>query len=351
MIQRASLLSLSFLWLASNASAQERPATSFQGSSPQLASDVRGTIRMVFGRRDTILVATSTDRGGSFSSPVVVGVISGMHLGNTRGPTIASSRHHTMVLAIDDDGSMHRFTLTHASGKWKKLTQPLNSSPKSAPEGLASISADEADNFYAVWLDLRQGKQNQIYFSKFTPTRETQVENRLLYASPGGHVCECCRPSIDVAGGHVAVMFRNFLDSARDMYSMSSADGGRTFSPARKLGRETWILNACPMDGGDIAVDGTGAIATIWRRDHTIFHARPGEAEQHVVSGRSPAISRRNGVTWMTWQDGLTVKLKELSGSATTTVGEGRLPHVLALSAGEAVVAWEKSGQVFVRKY
>ena len=66
-------------------------------------------------------------------------------------------------------------------------------------------------------LDVRRGRQNQIYFAR-RPAKEREAEvNRLVYASPDGHVCECCRPSIAVADRRIALMFRNWIDGNRDM--------------------------------------------------------------------------------------------------------------------------------------
>ena len=170
---------------------QTTPAATYEGSSPQLAIDSRGTIRMLFGRSDTIFVVASTDNGKTFSSPVIAGVVQDMHLGSTRGPTIASSRDASLAMAVDKAGDVHLFKLAHQTGRWTKLKRPLNDSPGSAPEGLGSIAADNADNFYATWLDLRVGRHNQIYFAKIPKGVERPVANRRLYASPDGHVCEC----------------------------------------------------------------------------------------------------------------------------------------------------------------
>ena len=85
----------------------------------------------------------------------------------------------------------------------------------------------------------------------------TWSASRLVYASPSGAVCTCCHPSVAVDDdGGVSVMFRNALGGSRDMYVARSTDGGRTFPPAAKVGAGTWKLEACPMDGGALAVDG-----------------------------------------------------------------------------------------------
>jgi hypothetical protein len=52
-----------------------------------------------------------------------------------------------------------------------------------------------------------------------------------------------------------------------------------SFATAVKLGRESWPLAGCPMDGGDVAFDANGELVTIWRRDTDVFLARPGQAD------------------------------------------------------------------------
>src|SRR4029450_4736158 len=95
--------------------------------------------------------------------------------------------------------------------------------------------------------------------------------NYVVYESPSGTVCQCCHPSVAVStDGIIHVLFRNALEGSRDVYVVRSEDGGRTFVAANRLGLGTWKLEGCPMDGGGLAVDGTGAVATIWRRDQTV---------------------------------------------------------------------------------
>lgn len=331
-----------------SAAPQRSPQSIREGSSPQLALDVSGTVRMIFGRQDTIFVVTSTDNAASFSSPVVVGIVKDMHLGNTRGPTLASSRNYSLVAAVDKSGNIHNFVLNHRTNEWRKSARTMNDAVGSAPEGLVAIAANDADGFYAVWLDLRDGRQNQIYFTTVAVNGVAQSANRRLYASPDGHVCECCRPSISISGGRIGVMFRNWLGGARDMYSLSSSDGGKTFSPPQKLGRGSWMLDACPMDGGALAIDQQGVMSTVWRREGTIYFARPGETEQRIAEGRSVMMSQRGPATYLVWQDGSSVKLRTLDNDAPTILGEGRLPQVLALRDGRPLAAWENDGKVFV---
>lgn len=326
----------------------EEPTVIADGSSPQIAVDTRGTIRLVFGRRDSIFVVTSSDNARSFGAPTFVGAVPNMHLGNTRGPTIASSATRSAIMAIDNKGTISIFELDHRADRWTRRREPLNSAEGSAPEGLGTIAADDADNFYTTWLDLREGRQNQIYFAKLGKAGAKTVDRR-IYASPAGHVCECCRPTVAISGRNVAVMFRNWIDGARDLYVIQSTNAGATFSQAAKLGQGTWKLDACPMDGGDMTVSTTGDVVTAWRRELDIFVARPGQTEARVASGRSPMLATNGKKTALVWQDGRDIRLRSLDSDRVTVVGQGRLPQVAILRDGNTLVAWEADGKVILR--
>jgi hypothetical protein len=344
----ARLLPLFFV--ASFAAAQEPPIFVREGSSPQIAMDRGGVVRMVMGRSDSIFVVTSTADARSFSAPTLVGVIPGMHLGNTRGPVIASSTNRSAILAVDTKGTITVFELDHRTNRWARLPAPLNTVEGSAPEGLATIAADGADNFYATWLDLREARQNQIYFARVGNKGDRSAANRILYASPDGHVCECCRPTVVASGRHVAVMFRNWLDGARDLYLTRSSDGGATFTPATRLGVGTWKLDACPMDGGSMILRSNGDVATVWRRELDIYVAGPGQPEERFATGRSPMMAAKGKTAVVVWQDGRDIKLRSLDSDVVTVVGQGRLPQVLTLRDGKTLVAWERDGRVYFRK-
>ena len=340
------LISAGFLLLVG---AYIAPEVVFDGSSPQLAVDSRGVIRMVYGHADTVLVATSRDDGESFGSPVVVGVVPGMHLGNTRGPVVASGANYSLVATTDKTGNTHLFQLDHRTGRWTRRPISLNTVDGSAPEGLGTIAAGTNDVFHATWLDYRESRQTHIYFATIPANASAPIQNRRIYASPDGHVCECCRPTVAANGRTVAVMFRNWVAGARDLYLIESRDSGRSFQEARKLGVGTWPLTACPMDGGSMVV-APGGIATVWRRELDIYHAVPGNPETKIGTGRNPMMSARDGISYVVWQDGPAIRLRTLPAGDETIVGEGRLPQVLALSRGRVLVAWERSGRVYTRR-
>ena len=72
------------------------------------------------------------------------------------------------------------------------------------------------------------------------------------------------------------------------MYWAKSNDGSESFEKAAKLGLETWRLDACPMDGGGIAIFDDRMVATAWRRDNTVYLATSDQAGEVLDFALSP---------------------------------------------------------------
>jgi hypothetical protein len=320
--------------------------TSFQGRQPQVAKDAAGVLRLVYGRMDSIFCTTSTDAGKAFSKPVLVGIVPDMHLGMARGPQLASSVNYSLVTAIDKKGDIHYFTLNHRSRQGWKVMGFLNDQRSSAPEGLMHIASDMQDHFYAVWLDTRIAKNNNIYFSSLTPKSNKWSRNRLAYQSPDGHVCECCRPSIAVDGSRVAIMFRNWLMGSRDLYLVRSDNKGITFGAAQKLGTGTWKLNACPMDGGGLTFNTDHSISTSWKRQGKLFYAKPDNDEVEIGTGRDCSISSLGGQSVVSFSENGNLKIKYIGTNKVIDIGKGSYLKTMGLPKNKLLLVWEDAEQV-----
>jgi hypothetical protein len=320
----------------------------YSGRQPQLSVDKKGNVRMVFGRQDSIFLATISNGQHDFSKPAFLARVPGMHLGMTRGPQIASSAQWSLVTAMDKSGNIHSFLLNHTNGKWAKQAN-VNEIKSSAPEGLMSIAADDQDNFYAVWLDIRKNKHNNIFFSSFNPQSKKWSKNTLVYESPDGHVCECCKPSIAVKGNHVALMFRNWLHGSRDLYLTESFNKGKNFNAASKLGSGTWKLDGCPMDGGGIFIDEANLTHTIWQREGVVYYARPGETEKEIGKGRSCSVAGSGKKLLILMQEKGDVKYYDTSSKELISLGKGNFLKSVILPGGSTLFSWEENGEIKVK--
>lgn len=319
------------------------------GEQPQISIDSKGIVRVVFGRDDKIYCSTSMDKGNTYSEPALVAEVPKMHLGMTRGPQLASSKNYSVITAQDELGSIHCFKLKHAVSKWEEI-QPVNDIKGSAPEGLMSIAADYNDNFYAVWLDIRIGKKNNIFFSALKAVEDKWSENVLAYKSPEGTVCGCCKPSIAVRNSKVVLMFRNWLAGSRDLYMMQSLNYGKTFSPARKLGMGTWVLEGCPMDGGGVSIDDAGNVHTAWQREGAVFYCKPSAREEKLAVGKSVSITLQQNLPVVMLQDKDGVKLISVENNQQKLIGSGSFLKSIQLPDNQMICVWEQDNKIMVKK-
>ncbi len=318
------------------------------GSQPQIATDNKGVIRLVFGRSDEIFCATSVDNGITFSKPQLVAHVPKMHLGMSRGPQLASSAAYSIITAIDKDGDIHWFRLKHGASTWENMGV-INDLKGSAPEGLMNIAADNNNNFYAVWLDTRTGTHNQIYFSSLPANTSRWSKNLMAYQSPDGHVCECCQPHIAVRGAEIAIMFRNWIKGSRDLYVIKSANSGVSFASAQKLGNDTWKLDGCPMDGGSIGINGQNQIATTWQRKGLIYFCEPGKPEVFIGNGRNSSLATNGANLAVTFQNNDTLKTVTLKNKKETTIGNGGFLKSTLLKNNQTLYVWELDNKIMFK--
>ena len=317
------------------------------GEQPQLSVDTNGIIRLVYGQGHKIFYSASIDHGVSFSNPTVIGEVNEMHLGMTRGPQLASSADYSIVTAMDKKGNIHSFQLDHKTKTWSKIKN-VNDVEGSAPEGLMSITGDAENNFYAVWLDLREDKNNKIAFSAWSKSTSWS-KNKIVYKSPDKTVCECCKPSVAAKGTNVSLMFRNWINGSRDLYLMTSSDGGVKFKNPTKLGNGTWKLKGCPMDGGGILIDKNNVVHTVWQREGVVYYDQPGQPETKIAEGRSCDLFGSE-FPFVTWQEAGQIFGQPLNGTKIN-IGKGTAVNVAQLNDKMLLATWEKDGKILFRKF
>jgi hypothetical protein len=144
-------------------------------------------------------------------------------------------------------------------------------------------------------------------------------------------------------------MWRNVIAGSRDLYVASSRKGA-PFSQAEKLGTDTWVLNACPMDGGGLAIE-TDGIVSAWRRGGGIFIARPGQPEKHVGSGKDVALAATSKGAYAVWTGKEGIEFLVPGASEPESIsGAGAYPSIIGRQDGSALAAWEEKGAIRLRK-
>jgi len=320
---------------------------------PQAFVSEDGNIDVVYAAGDRIIISSSTDGGASFGQASGQIECRNLAAGMRRGPRIVRSGKHLVVTAIGGqqgkgrDGDLSAWYSADNGATWSEPIM-VNDAADSAREGLHAMTAAPDGTIYCVWLDLRN-KQTEIYLSKSTDSGSTWSENIAVYRSPDGSVCECCHPSVVATNDTVAVMFRNSLDGNRDMYATASMDHGTSFEPAKKLGTGTWALDACPMDGGMLAIDRRGSFVTAWRRDREIFSVgNTAKGETLIGRGEQPWVTATSGgsvVVWTTGREG-DLMMQATSARKPVRLAAGARSPVICSAAGDEgkkIVCWETS--------
>ncbi|MEO6809144.1 MAG: sialidase family protein, partial [Isosphaeraceae bacterium] len=204
---------------------------------------------------------------------------------------------------------------------------------------------------FCVWLDNRDERM-EIFGARSKDGGATWEPDQRVYRSPELSVCTCCHPSVTYApDGTLYVMWRNNIKGARDFYLTRSSDGGQTFAPAEKLGKGTWPLNACPMDGGAVAAGPGGLVETVWMRNGSMFAARPGQAERdlgHGVQGWAAVGPDGLYAAWLIHRPGQLLFLRPGSRQPSVLVEAASDPALASAPGGRGpvVAVWEsKSGE------
>jgi len=311
------------------------------GQMPNIARDKSGAIHLVFGKGDSIMYASSKN-GTSFSSPTLVAILPALFASSMRGPQIAANDFGITITACTHTGNIFSYT-KQSPGSWSKAKR-VNEVDEMAKEALMALSGDGM-NLYAVWLGVKKPKGQNVYGAKSVDGGKTWNRNTLVYASPDSSVCECCKPSVVVNGNNVYVMFRNWLHGSRDLYIINSTNVGESFEHAKKLGEGTWKLNACPMDGGGIALNKNGNPTTVWRREGKIYASAPGAPEKELGEGKGCSIETVNDKEVYAWGENGNVVFMDTKG-VKRNIGKGSLPLVKALNKNKVLCIWQDENQI-----
>ena len=324
----------------------DSPAVEYR--QPQLAAG-NGMVAMTYGAGKAIYFTSSQDKGHTFGPPVLVAADAVMSLGRHRGPRVTILPHAIVISSVTGKPAVADLRVWRSTdhGKTWLAGGAVNDVPGAAREGLFAIGSDPKGNLFAAWLDLRS-KGTRIYGSRSSDGGITWAKNVLVYESPDGSICECCHPSVVLdQQGRISVMWRNEMKGARDMYVSSSSDGIH-FEKAQKMGTGTWLLNACPMDGGGLALD-DGGLVSAWRRDGQLYLARPGEQETLLGNGKDVALAVGKKGVYTGWSSagGIQIRLPDAK-AAEPLHREGAFVNLLALPDGTILAAWEHQGSLTV---
>ncbi len=299
------------------------------------------------------LDTTDLETTDSDSAVAVATLPEGLMLGMGRGPQIAVWEKKLVIAAADKKGNLYSWHQDQTSDKWLGPFR-INDRDGVAQEGFIALLAGKKGRFYAFWNDLRSG-DNQIYGAISLDQGLSWQKSQLIYASSDTTICECCKVSAAAdQKGNVYLMWRNQLNGYRDMYLLTLDQNLKSKTIAAKLGKGSWQLNGCPMDGGNLTVSPSGKVLTVWRRESNLYSCQPGRTEMLLAQGRNPVVAATDQRTALAWDSGQQVfyQVQEEGNSRPENqtnpikIGNGTYPS-LATNGKQIVLCWESvSGQI-----
>ncbi len=227
------------------AALQEPVSVSRDAIQPHLAIDAEGAAYVTFIRNGQIELAVSTDKGKTFSPPVVAIDAKGKARGGMqRGPRVAVDGKKTVYvtapLTFDEAEFQKRYPtqdlyLAVSTDGGKTFGKPVmvNDMPKKAPESLHWLAASPVEGAFVAWLDLRQREKGQdLYFAKVTDQGRKVSRNAPVATT----LCECCAPGLAVDGkGNPSLIYREGGKGNRQIFLAVSTNGGTSFGKVARV--------------------------------------------------------------------------------------------------------------------
>lgn len=288
---------------------------------PHLAAGDDGAFYATFIKDGNIQFSASTDKGKTWSTPVVALDARGRAGGGMqRGPRIAVDGNKTLYLSAPltyDESELsgkkyptrdlYLTVSTDGGATWSRPTQ-INDAPKKAPESLHWMAASPTGDVYVAWLDLRNREKGQDLAYVKIADQGRKIGKNILVPGP---LCECCAPGLAVDGkGTPYALYREGGKTNRSIFLATG------FTKVARVNSGETKIDACPMDAPQVAVSRDGkTIATAWmdfRAGSNIRHVQWSVGGKPEVSASDAAQGGQGhpslafdaeGTVWCAWED------------------------------------------------
>ena len=267
------------------------------GIQPEAAVDARGVLHLLYFAGDPaggdLFYVRSTDFGATFSAPIRVNSQQGSAIatGTIRGGQLAVGRGGRIHVTwngsdlaqprgpINPDmkkpGAPFLYARSTAEGAAFEPQRNLNAHVYSI-DGGGTVAADGAGNVYAAFHGNKEGEARGEDHRKVWLTRSQDDGGTFGEAASvwdtGTGACGCCQTRLlATSGGGLALLYRSAANlTNRDVYVVTSRDGGRRFAGSRV---QPWSLNACPMTSMSLAAGGDQLMAA-WETAGQVYLGR-----------------------------------------------------------------------------
>ena len=255
---------------ANNQTTKQKPAKPTLAVGVTIGGDGRLWLARVENQR--LLVSHSNDGGVSFSSAVAVTPApEEISTDGENRPKIAVSRDGTVLLSWTQvlpqrhSGNI-RFARSTDSGKTFSSPITLNDDGRITGHRFDALAIDGSGRVVVAWLDARDRDAARERGEKFSGTSIYTARSTDNGASFGANqkfqqgTCECCRIALTWTSEGPVAFWRNIFGVNTRDFAIANLDQGGL----RRVTDDDWQIDACPHNGGAIAVDGKGVMHLTW---------------------------------------------------------------------------------------
>ncbi len=254
---------------------------SAQQIAPKAAVGPDGTIYVIWadyrgGIEPQVFLSKSTDGGETFGAGRQITNAAGVQAGMQRGPQLVVDRmgvlHMTWQVRNERQKISVRYARSSDGGATFSTPMAIAADSGMYNQDFPSVAVDSSGNPVAAWIDSRESEMGTADHPALYVVRSSDggrsfnaPVNATKTLGKYAGTCECCNTAIAVSPeGNVYATFRSNIDNNRDIFIARSLDGGTTFTTI-KAASESWPINACPMTGSSVALDGEGTLHIVWR--------------------------------------------------------------------------------------
>lgn len=181
------------------------------------------------GKNFDIFMATSSDSGDTFGTPVDISTDSG----NSGAPQMAVSGGSIYVVWMDDSLGHYDILFSRSSDGGRTFASPVNVSRANQDSGYPQIAAS-GQEVYVVWTGTITDKNYDIYFARSADGGQTFESPLDLSNDPGASGW----PQVAYEG-NVYVSWVDNTTGSYDIYITKSTDGGSTFGSPVNISNST----------------------------------------------------------------------------------------------------------------
>lgn len=258
------------------------------GLQPQVAVEgAGGEQHLVYFKGDPAtgdLYYVHHTEGTEWSKPIRVNSQSGSAIatGTIRGAHVALGRRGWVYVAWNGSRQAEPktssgltpmlYTRLHHDGKVFEAQRNVMQR-NGILDGGGAVAADGAGHVYVVWHagDGSGESKRRVWVVRSDDDGASFARETPAWSEPTG-ACGCCGLSA-MAGprGSLYILYRAATNGEeRDMYMLSSEDGGRNFHGMRL---HPWHLNACPMTSASMELYGRDVLLA-WQTEQQVYFAR-----------------------------------------------------------------------------